>query len=203
MLIHATRAEFIGATMGVLSCFQTLFSNPNDDVPNLSPSVSAFREPPPGLVDYADNPSVFGDILSGRKPCRAYRESADLLAFRDRTPKARTHALVIPKRRVRSVYSLTPSDADLVEDMRRMGLEVLEDCEPMALAADDYILCFHIPPFYSVDHLHLHVLAPASEMSFLNRYGKFRCGMRWCITDLDVMERLREGLPAVPYKQLF
>lgn len=33
----------------------------------------------------------------------------------------------------------------------------------------DILLGFHCPPFNSVKHLHLHVLAPASQMSFLRR----------------------------------
>jgi len=113
------------------------------------------------------------------------------------------HALVIPKRFVPNVYSLTPDDANLVQSMRQMGLEVLEKEQPKAFATKDYIFCFHIPPFNSVDHLHLHVLAPASEMNVAYRYGKYSCGARWCISDLEVIDRLKGGQAAVPYKQLF
>ena len=79
----------------------------------------------------------------------------------------------------------------------------MEKQQPQALVDDDYILCFHIPPFNSVDHLHLHVLAPASEMNYLYRYGKYNTGARWCIGALEVIERLKGGQLAVPYKQLF
>mmetsp|Transcript_12756 Transcript_12756/g.31158 ORF Transcript_12756/g.31158 Transcript_12756/m.31158 type:complete len:88 (+) Transcript_12756:423-686(+) len=87
--------------------------------------------------------------------------------------------------------------------MRDMGLKVLEGEEPDAFERGDYALCFHVPPFNSVDHLHLHVLAPLSEMNCAYRYGKYNCGTRWCTSDLDVIGRLKGGDAAVPYKQLF
>jgi len=87
--------------------------------------------------------------------------------------------------------------------MRQLGLELLEEQQPRALEEEDYILCFHIPPFNSVDHLHLHVLAPASEMGFVYRYGKYNSGTRWCIGDFEVIERLERGMVAVPYARPF
>ena len=202
--IIITRAKFIGATMGGLSCFQFLFNNPDNTIANQPPATSIYHQPPPGVVsDYSDNPSVFGKILNGELPSRTYQENADFLAFRDRSPKAKFHALVIPKRYVQNVYSLTPENVNLVQDMRQMGLELLEKEQPKALVDNNYILCFHIPPFNSVDHLHLHVLAPASEMYFVHRYGTYDCGARWCISDVEVIERLKGGQVAVPYKQLF
>jgi diadenosine tetraphosphate (Ap4A) HIT family hydrolase len=192
--------------MDGLSCFQTLFRNTFDDVPNLPPATCVYHEPPPvgaAVVDcYSANPSVIGRILSGESPSRDYSETSELLAFRDRSPKAEFHALVIPKRYVPNLYSLTNDDLDLVHDMRCMALDLLEDRMPRARDADDYVLCFHVPPFNSVDHLHLHVLAPASEMAWIHRYGKYRCGTRWCIGDSEVIDRLSRGMAAVPYAKM-
>jgi diadenosine tetraphosphate (Ap4A) HIT family hydrolase len=199
-----TRASFL-CTMGGLSCFQFLFNQaPNNNNNNINhpPLTSIYHEPLPG-VDYSHNPSVFGRILNGDLPCRVYSESNSLLAFQDRTPKANFHALVIPKQYIKSVYSLTSNDVKLVQDMRKMGLDLLEKELPQALKDEDYILCYHIPPFNSVDHLHMHVLSPASEMNLLMRYGKYACGARWCTSSLNVIERLKSGKAAVPYSQLF
>ncbi|KAL7542710.1 hypothetical protein ACHAXR_013018 [Thalassiosira sp. AJA248-18] len=200
-----TRTQFLGGTMGLLSCFQFIFNHPSNEVANQPPATCVYHEPPPGIPDYDDNPSVFGKILRGELPCNPYQESAELLSFKDRSPKAKLHALVIPKRYVENVYSLTPTDDDvhLVQDMRQMGLEILEKEQPHALSTNDYILCYHIPPFNSVDHLHLHVLAPASAMNIVYRYGKYGCGSRWCIGDVEVIERLKRGQAAVPYKKIF
>ncbi|CAL8313103.1 unnamed protein product [Lota lota] len=48
---------------------------------------------------------------------------------------------------------------------------------------------FHLPPFSSVPHLHLHVLAPASEMNSrsLSRYGP---QSYWFITVDNVLHQL-------------
>jgi len=188
-------------------CFQSLFRNAFDNSPNLPPATCVYHEPPPvgaAVVDYySANPSVFGRILNGESPSRDYAETSELLAFRDRSPKAEFHALVIPKRYVPNLYSLTNDDLDLVRDMRRMALDLLVDRVPRARDANDYVLCFHVPPFNSVDHLHLHVLAPASGMAWIHRYGKYRCGTRWCIGDSEVIDRLNRGMAAVPYAKIF
>lgn len=34
---------------------------------------------------------------------------------------------------------------------------------------NDILLGFHRPPFNSVGHLHLHIISPASQMTFLSR----------------------------------
>lgn len=34
---------------------------------------------------------------------------------------------------------------------------------------NDVLMGFHWPPFNTVSHLHLHLIAPASEMSFIHR----------------------------------
>ena len=189
------------------SCFQSLFRNAFDNVPDLPPATCVYHEPPPAeaaVVDYySANPSVFGRILNGESPSRDYAETSELLAFRDRSPKAEFHALVIPKRYVPNLYSLTNDDLDLVRDMRRLALDLLEDRVPRARDANDYVLCFHIPPFNSVDHLHLHVLAPTSRMAWIHRYGKYRCGTRWCIEESEVIDRLSRGMAAVPYAKIF
>ena len=189
------------------SCFQSLFRNAFDNVPDLPPATCVYHEPPPAeaaVVDYySANPSVFGRILNGESPSRDYAETSELLAFRDRSPKAEFHALVIPKRYVPNLYSLTNDDVDLVRDMRRLALDLLEDRVPRARDANDYVLCFHVPPFNSVDHLHLHVLAPTSRMAWIHRYGKYRCGTRWCIEESEVIDRLSRGMAAVPYAKIF
>lgn len=137
-------------------------------------------------------------------PCSPISESDSLLTFHDRTPRAPLHALVIPKRFVKSVYDLKPNananlqeleqdDLELIMSMQRAGLETIQSCHPHAYDNKDYILCFHVPPFTSVDHLHLHVLAPASDMPWVYRYGKYLRGMRWCTGIEDVVQALASG----------
>jgi diadenosine tetraphosphate (Ap4A) HIT family hydrolase len=191
--------------------------------------------------DYDSNPTAFGKILRGelygRRPF--LKESDNLIAFEDHKPKAKFHALIIPKRYIPTILDLDVNNNDnnnidndittsiatntspssmlsLIEEMGSTAENILEERYPEEYKNDDYILCFHIPPFTSVNHLHLHVLAPASQMKSLYRYGKYNCGsnnnnnsnsnnnnydVRWCTSLQDVLIRLRTGLPPTPYKK--
>ena len=185
------------------NCFQTFISS-GKKVSKYPPLTYTYHRPPPG-VDYRENKTVYGQILSGVLPCRVYQESPELLSFCTQLPKTKLHALVVPKRFVESLYSLTPApdDVTMVQDMSQMGLEILAREQPDALAANDFILCYHIPPFSSVDHLHLFVLAPASELSFYYRFVKYNCNLkRLCISDVEVIDRLKAGKKAVPFKKM-
>ena len=154
----------------------------------------------PPDVDYSQNVSVFGSILRGESPASVLSESENVLVFDDRLPRAPLHALVIPKRFIKSVFTLEKGDIQLLEEMRTMGLAVVKEKYPDAYRQKDYILCYHVPPFNSVDHLHLHVLAPASKMSFPFRFGKYLVGTRWCTEETAVRRRLLMGKRAVPYR---
>jgi diadenosine tetraphosphate (Ap4A) HIT family hydrolase len=189
--------------------------------------------------DYDSNPTVFGKILRGELCSRRpfLKESDNLIAFEDHKPKAKFHALIIPKRYIPTILDLevdnnnnidndittniattttTSSMLSLVEEMEYTAKNILEERYPEEYKNNDYILCFHIPPFTSVNHLHLHVLAPASQMKSLYRYGKYNCGrnnndnnnninnnynVRWCTSLQDVLIRLRTGLSPTPYKK--
>ena len=158
--------------------------------------VCQHHTPPPG-VDYSQNPSVFGKILRGESPAIVLDESLTLLAFQDRTPRADFHALVIPKQFIPTVASLTKENVPVLQEMRDMALDILQLHQPNAFRHKDYILCFHLPPFNSVDHLHLHVLAPASKMNWLYRYGKYQVGTPWCADEAVVRQRLSEEKAAM------
>lgn len=158
--------------------------------------------PPPVGVSYDDNDTVFGQILRGEIPANTLSESDNLLTFSDIRPRAPLHALVIPKRRIGSVFDLNATtDLPMLYEMEETALKLLNATAPDAYLSGDYTLCFHIPPHNSVDHLHLHVLAPASEMNLLSRWIIYKTGTRNA-ADLDsVLSRLERGLPSVPYER--
>jgi diadenosine tetraphosphate (Ap4A) HIT family hydrolase len=137
--------------------------------------IRRYHNPPPG-ISYEENSSVFGRILDGTLPCAELRETDITLTFRDIHPAAPLHALVIPKQFILSVFELDPgndNDLELLKEMKEEALATIQAEEPKSFEEKDYILCFHMPPFLSVKHLHLHVLAPASKMNFFNRNLKF------------------------------
>jgi diadenosine tetraphosphate (Ap4A) HIT family hydrolase len=210
--------SFISMLLDPVSAFS---NNNNNKIQSVMPqpllpqtttttTTTTTHTPPPG-VDYADNPTVFGKILRGELPANVVLdESPTLLAFEDIRPRAPLHALIIPKQFLESVYDL--DDLVLLQEMRDMALQIIlqkhqHQHQPHHHAAflnsnnkEDYLLCFHIPPFNSVNHLHLHVLAPISELSAYGRL-KYRAGARWCISEEEVRKRLEAGKTPVPYKR--
>jgi diadenosine tetraphosphate (Ap4A) HIT family hydrolase len=178
--------------------------------------TSPLLPPPPG-VDYTKNPTVFGKILQGRSKAKILDESLDFLAFQDIRPRAPLHGLVIPKRYIPTIQDVSGENnetkganvdrhnenpADLVTQMEDMAHRLLKkNLTPEQYQGKDYILCFHIPPFTSVDHLHLHVLAPASQMQWIWKDVKYNTDRRWCISLEQVQSRIRQGQSAVPYSK--
>ena len=101
---------------------------------------------------------VFCEIVAGRYPVTVEYEDDEILAFQDIYPKAPVHLLVIPKRHVESVMTLSPEDAPLVG---RMVLAAKRIGETRGLAERGYRLAIHCGPEGGqvVYHLHLHFLA--------------------------------------------
>mmetsp|Transcript_33380 Transcript_33380/g.78749 ORF Transcript_33380/g.78749 Transcript_33380/m.78749 type:complete len:293 (+) Transcript_33380:226-1104(+) len=178
--------------------------------------------------DYDSNPTVFGKLLRGElETTRIIRELNRLLVFEDIKPRAPLHALVIPKQHIPSLFDLDTSRGNcassvtsslaaqtLLEEMNTAGKDLVRERYPQAFDRGDYILCFHLPPFNSVDHLHLHVLAPASSMHWMYRDAKYNVGkrgnsdkkvtgfsVRWCIGMEEVLARIRAGSPPTPYRK--
>ncbi|KAK0470310.1 HIT-like protein [Desarmillaria tabescens] len=81
-------------------------------------------------------------------------EDDKYIAFYDRDPACRYHVQLIPKAHIRSVKSLTKDDAQLVRNMAAIGTSILDQLD---VPKDMRKMGFHIPPFNSVSHLHLHV----------------------------------------------
>ncbi|KAK0130936.1 Histidine triad nucleotide-binding protein 3 [Merluccius polli] len=111
----------------------------------------------------------------------------DLVCLRDAKPGARHHFLVVPTSHMGNCTSLHREHIPIVEQMKEMGRSVLEKHNVSDL--QDVRMGFHLPPFSSVPHLHLHVLAPASEMNSrsLSRYGP---QSYWFITVDNVLHQL-------------
>ena len=162
------------------------------------PRRAYYHAPPPG-VDYSNNPTVFGKILRGELPAAVVEETADMLVFQDIHPAAPLHDLIIPKRRIATVYDLTAADVPLLLEMHRLALHLLQTQQPAAFESDDYRLVFHIPPFNSVDHLHLHVIAPASQMDRFRQVKYCETEVRWCTRMDTVVARLQAGEAPVPW----
>jgi len=124
-------------------------------------------------------------------------EDGSFVAFEDRKPACRYHFLVIPKRHIESVRSLRGSDVDLVKSMEKIGHVVLNKLD---VPLSERRLGFHIPPFNSVNHLHLHIHALpyltnilASKYPFRPGYNGYSKGLTWFVEASQVIQILEKG----------
>ncbi|KAF1798482.1 HIT-like domain-containing protein [Mucor lusitanicus] len=126
---------------------------------------------------------------------RLVTETDDLIAFKDRSPSAQVHLLIIPKNHIRTVKNLDGGDVVLLEKMIVLGKELLRQ---QGFNPDDSTqvrLGFHVPPFNSVNHLHMHVIG----LPFKNKYRsfKYRQGYPWYADAKKVLDRLSEGMSPI------
>ncbi|KAM9316664.1 adenosine 5'-monophosphoramidase HINT3 [Gastrophryne carolinensis] len=112
----------------------------------------------------------------------------ELACFRDIRPGAPHHYLVVPKKHVGNCKTLGNEHLQLVKNMVEVGKNVLQQNQVTNM--EDIRLGFHWPPFCSISHLHLHVLAPASQLGFLSRMI-YRLNSYWFITAEQLIERLQ------------
>ncbi|XP_076801337.1 adenosine 5'-monophosphoramidase HINT3-like [Clavelina lepadiformis] len=86
--------------------------------------------------------------------------------FPDKHPAAKHHYLVVPRKHINNPKTLEGEEhAKMVEEMYGFGKQYLESLDTAELATDARY-GFHFPPFISIEHLHLHVICPASSMNF-------------------------------------
>lgn len=107
---------------------------------------------------------IFCMIVEEDDNTKILKKDAELICFRDICPAAPHHYLVVPRQHIVSCLSLhTMEDVKLVNRMAEMGRSVLQANGITDM--NDIRLGFHKPPYTSVPHIHLHVLAPASKIS--------------------------------------
>ena len=103
----------------------------------------------------ADPDCLFCRIVAGAIPSDIVFEDAQVVAFRDITPRAPTHVLAVPRRHVASAADLTDGDADLLNALFGALRRVAADA-----GLSDYRIVTNVGPGagQTVFHLHLHLL---------------------------------------------
>mmetsp|Transcript_5596 Transcript_5596/g.9674 ORF Transcript_5596/g.9674 Transcript_5596/m.9674 type:complete len:159 (+) Transcript_5596:247-723(+) len=99
---------------------------------------------------------VFCAFLANRRGRDIVYEDEEIAAFVDRKPRASVHYLVIPKEHIVGVETLTEEHGQLLGRMMRVSKEISRDSNSHQPARYG----FHLRPFRSVSHLHLHCLVP-------------------------------------------
>ena len=102
-------------------------------------------------------PTLFTRIINREIPAKIVYEDDLCLAFEDITPKAPAHVLLIPKKEIASLDSLTDEDASL---MGHMLLVIGRLARDLGIAESGYRLIANTGADggQTVDHLHFHLL---------------------------------------------
>ncbi|GBP13561.1 Histidine triad nucleotide-binding protein 3 [Eumeta japonica] len=112
----------------------------------------------------AGNVCIFCNIVNKIGDTEILYEDDDVCVFRDIKPASRFHVLVIPKTHIEDVKHLTPDDKELVQKMLTIAKDMLSKNN---FSISNARFGYHWPPFRSVKHLHLHAIAPESEMGYI------------------------------------
>ncbi|XP_072535947.1 adenosine 5'-monophosphoramidase HINT3 [Salminus brasiliensis] len=152
-----------------------------------SSDTSPPAEPDDQQSDSYDRKCIFCKIVNREMDTELLHHDEEISCFRDIRPGAPHHYLVVPTKHVGNCKSLRKEHIPLVEKLLETGKAILQKNNVTDFS--DVRFGFHWPPFHSVVHLHLHVLAPASQMGFMSRLI-FRPDSYWFITADQLLQRL-------------
>jgi histidine triad (HIT) family protein len=101
--------------------------------------------------------TIFGKIIRREIPAQIVYENDYVLAFRDISPQAPVHILVIPKKPIPSVAALSSEDSSLMGEVLLAAAEI---ARAEGLAEGGYRLVTNIghDGGQTVSHLHFHLL---------------------------------------------
>ncbi len=101
--------------------------------------------------------TIFDKIIQREIPADVVYEDDDVLAFRDVTPQAPVHILIIPKRPLVNLLDTQPSDTQLLGQLMQAAVHV---ARTLGLDETGFRVVVNAGPDggQSVDHLHLHLL---------------------------------------------
>ncbi|KAJ0000168.1 hypothetical protein NQD34_012010 [Periophthalmus magnuspinnatus] len=134
-----------------------------------------------------DKKCIFCKIVNKEMGTELLHCDEEISCFKDIRPAAPHHYLVVPNKHVGNCKSLTKEHVPLVKQMVELGKDMLEKNNITNLS--DVRFGFHWPPFCSVTHLHLHVLAPVSQMGYMSRLI-YKLNSYWFITADQLIEML-------------
>jgi histidine triad (HIT) family protein len=106
---------------------------------------------------------LFCRIVAGEIPATIVFQDDAVVAFRDITPQAPMHVLVIPRRHISSLNELTEADDELVGRLVRTGAAIAREHGHSAGGYRTVFNC-NADAGQTVFHVHLHVLGGRKMM---------------------------------------
>ncbi|SDY03009.1 histidine triad (HIT) family protein [Allochromatium warmingii] len=101
--------------------------------------------------------TIFGQIASGEIAVDLVYQDEDVVAFRDISPQAPTHLLVIPRKPIPTLDAAGPEDAELLGKLLLVAAQVAREAGIAERGYRTVINC-NAEAGQTVFHLHLHVL---------------------------------------------
>lgn len=128
---------------------------------------------------------IFCKISSGKEEKTALiYEDEKFVAFNDHKPASEIHYLIVPKEHLESCKALEGQHINLIKQMMDIGKKLVQNTDQKQVRFG-----FHWPPIILVKHLHLHVIAPISGMSFMSKLI-FRKNSWWFVSPEYMVNRL-------------
>lgn len=106
-------------------------------------------------ADPAANTTIFGRILRGEIPCDPVHADARCLAFRDVSPQAPVHVLVIPRQPLVNLADATAADEGLLGHLLLVAAQVARQ---EGLRGWRTVINSGAEAGQTVFHLHVHVI---------------------------------------------
>ena len=100
---------------------------------------------------------LFCKIIEGQIPADIVYQDDDVLAFRDISPQAPTHVLVIPKKHISTMNDLTTDDIEVVGKMNLAAAKIAKE-EGIAEEGFRAVMNCNAGAGQTVFHIHLHML---------------------------------------------
>jgi histidine triad (HIT) family protein len=100
---------------------------------------------------------LFCRLVAGNIPAAIVHQNEHVVAFKDITPQAPTHLLIVPRRHIASLNDLSPADDGVVGEMVRVAAALAKE---NGHADGGYRTVFNCnaDAGQTVFHLHLHLL---------------------------------------------
>ena len=101
--------------------------------------------------------SLFTKIIKREIPAEIVYENADLIAFKDISPKAPVHVLIVPKKQIPTVNDATIDDTELLGKIILAGKDIAKQ---FGIETNGYRLIFNCNKYggQTVFHIHCHLL---------------------------------------------
>ena len=100
-------------------------------------------------------PTIFDKILSGEIPCEEVFSDDKCLAFKDITPQAPTHILIIPRKPIESLNQIEANDQELLGHLLLKGTEI---ANAAGLKSWRTVINTGKEAGQTVFHLHIHII---------------------------------------------